>query len=72
MPSSHHTFGRHFSLPPDLTDCNPSFSVMAQMPPLIITQSLSLFTECLFFHLTSVVKDIRGHSKCILAPMFLL
>lgn len=33
-------FLKDFSFPSDLTDCNPPISVMAQMPPLIITPSL--------------------------------
>lgn len=47
------------------TTTTSTLSVMAQMAPLIITQSLSLCTQLPFFLCSFVAIDILGHSECI-------
>lgn len=72
VSSSHNAFLKvffHYLL--TALDCAPpttttsTLSVMAQMAPLIITQSLSLCTQLPFFLCSFVAIDILGHSECI-------
>lgn len=65
---------KYFSLPPDLIDCNPpppspAQSFMAQMPPLIITQSLPLCTQLPFSLCSLALADTRGPSERISAVL---